>query len=83
MSNATGYRVDRGTALDLPKLLDASLDSCVRFEGAGTSTGSLTEVPADGSFYWYLVIGVRGSVAGDPGEATAGPRVVNAAGTGP
>ena len=83
-ADATGYRVYRGVAADLPKLLDASLDSCVRFEGAGASTGPvLTEIPTAGSLYWYLTIGVRGPVVGAAGDATAGPRVVNAAGTCP
>jgi hypothetical protein len=43
----------------------------------------LTEIPAAGSFYWYLTIGVRGPVVGPAGDASAGPRVVNAAGTCP
>jgi hypothetical protein len=82
--NATGYRVYRGVAADLPKLLDASIDSCIRFEGAGGSTGPvLTEIPAAGTLYWYLTIGVRGPIVGAAGDATAGPRIVNAAGTCP
>jgi hypothetical protein len=43
----------------------------------------LTEVPTVGSFYWYLTIGVRGPVVGAAGDATAGPRIVNAAGSCP
>jgi PKD repeat protein len=82
--NATGYRVYRGVLADLPKLLNASVDSCVRFEGPGASSGPvLTEVPTVGSFYWYLTIGVRGPVVGAAGDATAGPRIVNAAGSCP
>ena len=82
--NATGYRVYRGVAADLPNLLNTSTDSCTRFEGAGTSSGPiLTEVPAAGAFYWYLTIGVRGPVDGAAGSATAGPRIVNAAGVCP
>lgn len=83
-SDADGYRVYRGIAADLPHLLDTGLDSCVRFEGTGTSTGAaLTEIPPVGSFYWYLTIGVRGSVDGDAGAASAGPRIVNSSGTCP
>jgi hypothetical protein len=82
--NATGYRVYRGLAADLPKLLNATLDSCVRFEGAAGSTGPvLTEIPAAGSFYWYLTIGVRGPVVGAAGDASAGQRIVNPSGTCP
>jgi len=56
----------------------------VRFDGSATSTGPvLTEIPPAGSFYWYLTIGVRSSVIGEAGNATAGPRVVDAAGTCP
>jgi hypothetical protein len=83
-ADADGYRVYRGVAAGLPHLLDASLDSCVRFEGSATSTGAaLTEIPPPGELYWYLTIGVRGTVTGNAGNATAGPRVVNAAGTCP
>jgi hypothetical protein len=83
-ADATAYRLYRGVPADLPHLLDASLDSCVRFEGAASTTGPvLTEVPPGGSFYWYLATGVRGTVEGSAGEATDGPRVVNAAGACP
>jgi hypothetical protein len=64
VSAVGGYRVYRGVAADLPKLLDASDDSCVRFEGTGTATGPVVaEIPAAGSFYWYLAIGVRGPLS--------------------
>jgi PKD repeat protein len=83
-ADADGYRVYRGVAADLPHLLDATLDSCVRFDGTAASTGPvLTEIPPADSFYWYLTIGVRGSVIGEAGDASGGPRVVNAAGTCP
>lgn len=83
-ANAATYRLYRGVPADLPKLLDASLDSCTRFEGAATSTGPiLTEVPPEGSFFWYLAIGVRGPINGDPGAASSGPRIVNSSGTCP
>jgi len=68
----SGYLLYRGTPADLPKLMDSSKDSCLRFKGyaAGENTKSgMTEDPATepGRFYWYLVTGVNGS-----GEGTAG-----------
>ena len=84
VADASMYRVVRGVVPDLPKLLDASVDSCVRFEGAATTTGpTLTEVPPAGTTYWYLTLGMRGPVAGSAGNATAGPRVVDSGGTCP
>jgi hypothetical protein len=83
-TNAASYRLYRGTAGDLPSLLNSGLDSCTRFEGAGTTTGAiLTEDPGSipGSLYWYLVDGVNAaSVEGPAGSASAGPRIVNSSG---
>jgi hypothetical protein len=83
-ANATGYRVYRGVPGGLPNLQTAGIDSCVRFEGTGTSTGPVfTEIPPADSFYWYLVVGVRGPVDGSAGNGTAYPRIVNASGSCP
>ena len=83
-TNTTSYRVHRGIAAGLSHLLDATLDSCVRFEGAATTTGPvLSEIPPAGAFYWYLTVGARGPIDGDAGAATAGPRIVDASGTCP
>lgn len=81
--NATDYRLYRGQLGDLPQLLNASLDSCVRFEGPDTTTGPvLAESPAvvSGRLYWYLVNGVNGMTEGSSGYATSGPRIINASG---
>jgi hypothetical protein len=52
--------------------------------GHGTATGSvLQELPASGSLYWYLVVGMGSSVVGPAGEASAGPRVLDASGVCP
>lgn len=87
MTNAASYRLYRGAVADLPSLLNAGVDSCVRFQGAGTTSGpTLTEDPAAvaGHMYWYLVDAVNAaSVEGPAGDATTGPRVVNASGTCP
>jgi len=73
---ATGYKVVLGTPAQLPNLLNASTDSCVKWTGVGTNC-TLSDTPAEGSFYWYLVIGTNGAGDGSPGNATAGPRVLN------
>ncbi len=84
VTEAQTYRVYRGTASDLPSLLNSGLDSCVRVETTETSTGpALTEVPPDGTLYWYLTIGVRSTVEGSAGNASAGPRIVNSSGACP
>lgn len=84
--NASAYRLYRGAAAELPQLLTPAIDSCVRFEGAVTSTGPvLLESPAaiSGRVYWYLVVGANGSNLGPAGNATAGPRIVNSSGACP
>jgi hypothetical protein len=69
---------------DLPKLLNAGIDSCIRLETASTTSGPvLDEIPLSGTLYWYLTIGARGPVNGSAGEASAGSRIVDAAGTCP
>jgi PKD repeat protein len=84
VADADTYRVYRGVATDFPALLDASLDACIRFESTDTSTGPvLTEIPPAGSLYWYLTIGVRATVEGSAGSASAGPRVVDPTGACP
>jgi hypothetical protein len=72
----SGYKVALGTPTQLPYLLDATNDSCIKWTGTGTSC-TLSDTPAGGSFYWYLVIGVNASGDGSAGNATAGPRVRN------
>jgi hypothetical protein len=51
--NAIGFNLYRGTATDLPKLQDASIDSCLRGSTPAFSFQGLTEIPLLGSFYWY------------------------------
>jgi hypothetical protein len=83
-ANADGYRVYRGVAADLPNLLNSAIDSCVRFEGAATTTGPvLTEIPPVDTLYWYLTIGVRGPAVGAPGDASSGPRMIDSSGSCP
>jgi hypothetical protein len=65
----SGYKVVLGTPAQLPNLLNATNDSCEKWTGPGTSC-TLSDTPAAGSFYWFLVIGVNGSGDGHAGYAT-------------
>ena len=56
-NNATSYNVYRGDRSQLPALLDPTTDSCARSSSLTQESPGLTEVPALGSFYWYLVRG--------------------------
>lgn len=51
-----GYELYRGQPADLPNLLDARQDACLRWSGTGTSASGLSENPAPGAFTWYLVM---------------------------
>lgn len=70
----------RGTKADLPKLLDANIDSCLLDEGVDTSSYTPVENPPPGQFFWYLAVGVNGSTVGSAGDATSGVRVLNSSG---
>jgi subtilisin-like proprotein convertase family protein len=84
IAGATSYNLYRGVPADLPQLLTAAADSCLRLTTSGPSTGAvLTETPTPGSFYWYLVRAANTVGEGPAGAATAGPRVHNSAGTCP
>ncbi len=86
VENAAAYRVYRGVPAGLPALLDASPDSCLRFEGTTTSTGPvLGEIPGEteGNLYWYLVVGTGCSGDGPAGDATSGSRSVDPTGACP
>ena len=65
--NATSYNLYRGDPSQLPALVDHGIDGCARGTTLTQQMGPLAEVPALGSFYWYLV---RGSNA--QGEGPAG-----------
>jgi subtilisin-like proprotein convertase family protein len=53
--NAIGFNLYRGNSSDLPKLQDASVDSCLRGSASGFSFQGLSEVPPPGGLYWYLL----------------------------
>ena len=71
-ANATEYRIVRGTPLDLPNLLTTGQDGCTAVTEPQQATGSLSTVPPPGSFFWYLVVGASGNVAGPAGPARIG-----------
>ena len=86
--NATGFNVYRGDPSGLPNLLNGNIDTCLRESIPGFSATDLTETPALGSFYWYLVQAVNGGgEEGNPGSGRldAGPvlRVLNSSGSRP
>jgi subtilisin-like proprotein convertase family protein len=78
---ADHYHVYRGTPASLPDLLTANADSCKRLDDVMTeSCAGLTETPASGSFFWYLVVGWNAAGDGSSGSATNGPRQLNSTG---
>ena len=84
-AQATSYKVYRGIPANLPYLLNASTDSCLKWTGSATNC-TVSDDPSSvtGRFYWYLVIGTNAAGDGSAGSAT-GPvaRVVNSSGNCP
>ena len=82
VDGASGYRFYRGMRGDLPQLLVAAEDSCLRYDGPATTATGLTEDPAlaAGGFYWYVVTAYNAFGEESAGNATAGPRSVNSSG---
>lgn len=81
VAGATLYRVYRGAAADLPKLLDGSLDSCLAATSASPSVSGLAAVPAE--LVWWLVRAANAAGEGPAGSATAGPRMLDSVGACP
>ena len=83
-AGASSYHLYRGQGTFLPNLVNSAMDSCLRLSTTSTTTGTtLTETPAAGSFYWYLVAGVNSFGEGTVGDATVGPRVLDSFGSCP
>jgi hypothetical protein len=74
VATASSYRVYRGAGIDLPLLLDATPDSCLRATTASTTAGDLAEAPPEGSLLWWLVRAANAGGEGPAGQATSGPR---------
>jgi hypothetical protein len=61
--------------------LTGNTESCKRLDDlVSPSCAGLTEEPAGGAFFWYLVTGWNAAGEGHAGNATAGPRQLNSAG---
>jgi hypothetical protein len=81
---AVTYHVYRGEAVDLPRLIDANLDSCLRLSTSDITTGPvLVEAPIAGSLHWYLVRAGNANGLGSAGNATVGPRIHDPSGNCP
>ena len=82
LTGASGYKVFRGNAEDLQSLIGPDDDSCIRYWDSGTSVDLSADDPSlePGALFWYLVAGTNGLGDGPAGNATAGPRTVNAPG---
>ncbi len=83
VAGAVAYNVYRGAGGDLPNLVTPAVDSCLRLTTGATSTTALTEHPAAGGLYWYLVRAINGGGEGPAGNATSGPRVHDSSGSCP
>ncbi len=86
---ATQYFIYRGEQSSVACLVNAPLDSCLESTFATNTTGSgaITENPAPGRFYWFLVTSDNASGEGPSGSArlagAAQPRIRNTSGTCP
>jgi hypothetical protein len=81
---AETYDLYRGDGTDLPKLLDDEIDSCLALQTPNLDSGPvLTDVPAEGSFHWYLVRGENSIGLGLLGSGTLGPRILDPSGACP
>lgn len=80
---AATYDLYRGSQTDLPKIADPQGDSCGRGTTAHLSMGDLTEVPATGEFYWWIVRARNAAGAGPAGGGTVGPWVHDSTGSCP
>jgi subtilisin-like proprotein convertase family protein len=84
IAGATSYRLYRGAEADLPALVTAANDSCLRLTTTDPFTGPvLLEAPPAGGLYWYLVRAANAGGEGPAGNATAGPRNQNSSGACP
>ena len=75
------YNVYRGLGSDLALLMDDGTDSCHEVITMTSSSGEvLSDVPAPGSMFWYLIRAATAGGEGPAGEATSGMRVQDSSG---
>lgn len=86
-ANAYSYNVYRGDQSALSSLANQNIDSCLRGTTLTQQFKSVTEVPASGTFLWYLVLGNNAQGEGPAGfERLAGQglaRLLNSSGNCP
>ena len=80
-AGASMYYLYRGESVDLPSLLNGSVDSCQRGSTTGLSLSAISDPPA--GLQWYLVRGWNTGGYGSPGNATAGARTQDSGGVCP
>jgi subtilisin-like proprotein convertase family protein len=80
-SGASNYFLYRGESVDLPNLMNASVDSCQGASTPALSMSGISDPPA--GLQWYLVRGWNTGGYGSPGNATAGVRTQNSGGACP
>ncbi len=88
IAGAQWYTLYRGLPADLVHLPATSLttlqggpNACTRWSGTTPSTGPiLTEQPAPGSFFWYLISATGLYGEGGVGEGSLGPRQIVSSG---
>ncbi len=84
VTGGTLYKLYRGDDSTLASLITPAVDSCLKLSVSATSTGAvLTESPAPGAVYWYLVRAANNGGEGPAGSATTGPRTHNSSGACP
>jgi len=83
-AGAAFYNVYRGTAADLPHLVDDVVDSCRELTTLQTASGELlSAVPAPGELHWYLVRAGTAGGEGPAGDSSQGPRIQDSGGVCP
>src|SRR5262249_58334495 len=70
--NADFYRVNRGDAADLPRLLTGEPNACLDDSSPEQRSVHQLFTPHAGSFFWYLVVGANGGAEGPSGFARIG-----------
>ncbi len=74
-AGATQYNIYRGERASVACLINPAFDSCTHGSRITNTTGhSVSEQPAPGQVYWFLVTAADGTGEGTYGTATAAPR---------
>ncbi len=79
--NASVYKLYRGTENGLPALGDGRTEACLRWTGSTNSASGLSEEPAAGTLYWFLVTGENTLGEGSSGFHSQGERQLDSSGS--